>query len=192
MRNSGLSLRGFLPPHAFAMGKVSTTPLTSPLKSPLKSTEVLSAAAEEGLCAFCGDRVHLARRQDSDSPFFFVTDPLTPGGPESELLPKILDAMKLDPGSVRLAVLTRPMSEMSPECREAALKECLGARPGVLVAFGPLTAREAVIGVEGWSVVVTEGLAEMARRPERKKTAWEDLKRALQLSGQMNKKEFHS
>lgn len=181
MRNSGLSLQGFLPPRAFAMGKVSKEGFNA---------EVPSGVPEAGLCAFCGAPGHAAHRQDSDSLFLFVTDPLAPGSPESALLPKILDAMKLPLGGVRLWVLNRPMKAMPAECREVLLQECLKSTPGVLVAFGPLAAREEMTGAGGWSVVVTEGLAEMARQPELKKAAWEDLKRALQLSLTRSKKEI--
>ncbi|NDF14961.1 hypothetical protein EB061_06525 [bacterium] len=157
MRNSGSNLLGYLPPHSFAMGKVLTQPF----------------------CVSCGAASHLVLRQDSDSPFLILAGPIPEGSPEKALLLKILEAMKLDPSRLRLWELDSPVDALPAACREVLLRECLDARAGVLIAFGPLTTRTGVIERGDWKVLVTEGLAEMVLQPELKKIAWEELRSAL-------------
>jgi hypothetical protein len=164
MRNSGSNLHGFLPPHAFVMGK-------APVPAP-----------DGALCVFCGNRSHVALCQGSDSPFLILTGPAPEDSPERALLLKILEAMKLEPARVRLWSLDSAISSLSSGCTEALLEECLRERPGVLIAFGPLAPRGGVIRKGDWHILVTEGLTEMSLQPELKKIAWEELKSALQAA----------
>jgi len=178
MRNSGASLHGFLPPHAYVMG-----------------TKAPPALTDGGLCSFCGSSAHAELRQNGDSPFLFVTERIPEGSSESVLFPKILEAMKLQTGAVRWWALSSRASDLPVECVSAALSACWSEAPGVLVVLGAHLG-EALLPEEapnlrgqvhermGWKIVITEALAEMASQPEKKKIAWEELKRALQVAKQ--------
>ena len=125
-------------------------------------------------------------------------------GPAGELLEKMITAMGLSRETVYLCtvVMCRPPDDREPTQNEIAacgpfLKQRLAlVRPQVIVAFGELPMRALVPGAgsilkargkwvswEGIEVMPTWGPASLLSDPEKKRPAWDDLKKVMARLG---------
>ena len=183
MNPSVQSLLSFLPGNSFVMGRG-----VSRQEPPVESGSS---------CVLCGESTHQAFwcwGSGSDVVFLVESDAF-PGSKEEQLLSKICEAMKLNPGDV--AVLARsPLGRDagSTLCSSFQWRELKVRAPKVLIALGDsmgksmagsLPAESALRGQihvrHDLNLLVTEDLSGMLANPNLKKQAWEDLKLALKL-----------
>jgi hypothetical protein len=189
MNSSSANWSAFLPPHSFAMGKVS--PRTESLK-----------ILDSGTCDLCGASKKEVVFEGSPRPkVVFVAQISDPkDSSERQLLLKMAEALKNAPGLVGgpldVAILYFQGDLSCTECLGKQISAVSTLRPARNVVFGAALSeawlsetepfsiyRGRLIELQGIPTFATEGLPALLADPGLKRAVWEEMKAGLKARG---------